>query len=104
MQDDDAPLEYKYGTYRFEYVWEALIDRVYGIKKKAAYFPRTAWNVNGKSHDNASLEPDTIKMCIRDRYDGIAVKLLEASNTLDEGRTTNQTHIAITGEQMDIFP
>lgn len=37
-------------------------------------------------------------------YDGIAVKRLEASNTLDEGRTTNQTHIAITGEQMDIFP
>lgn len=28
-------------------------------------------------------------------YDGIIVKRLEASNTLDEGRTTNQTHIAI---------
>lgn len=38
------------------------------------------------------------------KYDGIIVKRLEASNTLDEGRTTNQTHIAITGEQMDIFP
>lgn len=38
------------------------------------------------------------------KYDGILVKRLEASNTLDEGRTTNQTHIAITGEQMDIFP
>ena len=38
-------------------------------------------------------------------YDGILVKKLEASNTLDEGRTTtNQTHIAITGPQMDIFP
>ena len=37
-------------------------------------------------------------------YDGIAVKKLVASNTLDEGRTTNQTHIAITGSQMDIFP
>lgn len=38
------------------------------------------------------------------KYDGILVKRLEASNTLDEGRRTNQTHIAITGEQMDIFP
>lgn len=38
------------------------------------------------------------------KYDGIVVKRLEASNTLDEGRTTNQTHIAITGEQMNIFP
>lgn len=37
-------------------------------------------------------------------YDGVIVKKLEASNTLDEGRTTNQTHIAITGNQMDIFP
>lgn len=40
----------------------------------------------------------------RRQYDGIIVKRLEISNTLDEGRTTNQTHIAITGEQMNIFP
>ena len=40
----------------------------------------------------------------RNKYDGIIVKRLEASNTLDEGRSTNQTHIAITGEQMNIFP
>lgn len=38
------------------------------------------------------------------KYDGLLVKRLEASNTLDEGRTTNQTHIAITGKQMDMFP
>lgn len=37
-------------------------------------------------------------------YDGLIVKKLAASNTLDTGRRTNQTHIAITGEQMDIFP
>ena len=37
-------------------------------------------------------------------YDGVIVKKMEASNTLDEGRTTNQTHIAITGAQMDVFP
>lgn len=37
-------------------------------------------------------------------YDGIIVKKLESSNTLLEGRTTNQTHIALTGEQMNIFP
>ena len=38
------------------------------------------------------------------QYDGAIIKKLEASNTLDDGRTTNQTHIAITGVQMDIFP
>jgi hypothetical protein len=37
-------------------------------------------------------------------YDGIVIKKLSASNTLEENRTTNQTHIAITGEQMDVFP
>ena len=38
------------------------------------------------------------------QYDGLIVKRLVASNTLDDGRSTNQTHIAITGPQMDIFP
>lgn len=49
------------------------------------------------------LEEIGIIICTAD-YDGIAVKKLAASNTLDEGRTTNQTHIAITGDQMDLFP
>lgn len=38
------------------------------------------------------------------KYDGFIVKKLETSNTLDNGRITKQTHIAITGQQMDIFP
>ena len=38
-------------------------------------------------------------------YDGVIVKALSASNTLDDSRgTTNQTHIAITGSQIDMFP
>ena len=37
-------------------------------------------------------------------YDGVLIKQLRSSNTLDENRTTNQTHIALTGVQMDIFP
>ena len=45
-----------------------------------------------------------IPECTSKEYDGIMVKRLEASNTLDEGRTTNQTHIAISGEQMNMFP
>ena len=39
-----------------------------------------------------------------DDYDGLIVKRLESSNTLDKGRTTKQSHIAITGAQMDMFP
>lgn len=37
-------------------------------------------------------------------YDGIIIKKLETTNTLDDGRNSKQTHIAITGRQMDIFP
>lgn len=68
MQDEAAATNYRYGTYRFEYVWEALIDRVYGIEGKDAYFPKTTWRVNGKRYDNASLEPDSIMIRGNDIY------------------------------------
>lgn len=45
-----------------------------------------------------------IKVYDVEKYDGIMVKELKASNTLDKNRSTNQTHIAITSSQMDIFP
>ena len=37
-------------------------------------------------------------------YDGLIVKKLEASSILDEDQLSNQTPIAITGNQMDMFP
>lgn len=63
LGDDAASKSYVYGTYRFEYVWEALIDRIYGIKGKSDYFPKTQWNIDEKTHDNACLEPDSIMLC-----------------------------------------
>lgn len=39
-----------------------------------------------------------------EKYDAFIVKRLGSSNTLDDGRKSNQTHIAITGNQMDMFP
>ena len=60
MGDSEAKKNYRYGTYRFEYVWEALIDKVFGIEGKEAYFPKTTWHLEGGNYNNASLEPDTI--------------------------------------------
>ncbi len=60
--DKEVDKNYRYGTYRFEYVWEKMIDRVFGIENKANYFPRTTWRVNDRDYDNASLEPDTIML------------------------------------------
>jgi MoxR-like ATPase len=37
-------------------------------------------------------------------YDSVMVKKMTQSNLLLEGRTSHQTHIAITGEQIDMFP
>lgn len=66
--DKDSDKNYRYGTYRFEYVWEKMIDKVFGIENKADYFPKTTWYVNGDRYDNASLEPDTIMLCGNNVY------------------------------------
>lgn len=62
LGDDGAASNFKYGTYRFEYVWEKMIDKAYGIKNKSDYFPKTKWILDDKTHDNANLEPDTIML------------------------------------------
>ena len=66
--DKDSDKNYRYGTYRFEYIWEKMIDKVFGVENKADYFPKTTWYVNGSKYDNASLEPDTIMLYGTDVY------------------------------------
>lgn len=58
----------------------------------------SAMNVVAKTLNNIKISIET------DSYDGLIVKELKASNTLDKNRNTNQTHIAITSQQMDMFP
>lgn len=63
--DERSPQNrYYFGTDNFEYVWERMIDKVFGVKNKRDYFPRTYWRhlpKNGSSsHENDALEPDTI--------------------------------------------
>ena len=60
--DSSVSKDYKFGTDRFEYVWEKLIDKTYGILDKKAYFPKTSWIIDGKKYENACLEPDTIML------------------------------------------
>lgn len=56
--------QYYFGTDRFEYVWERLIDEVFGIRGKEEFFPRTKWNLKFNANkDNHALEPDSIMMC-----------------------------------------
>lgn len=64
LDEQTSDKQFYFGTDRFEYVWEKLIDRVFGIKNKQDYFPRTKWLLNtGKKRTNSALEPDTIMIC-----------------------------------------
>lgn len=58
--DKELNKDYRYGTNRFEYIWESMIDKVFGVENKIDYFPKTLWNINNTEYNNASLEPDTI--------------------------------------------
>ena len=50
-----------FGTDRFEYVWEKLIDVILGIRNKEDFFPRTHWTLRfAKNRTNHALEPDSI--------------------------------------------
>mgnify|MGYP002510187506 CR=1 FL=1 len=66
--DRDSDRNYHYGTYRFEYIWEALINKVFGIEKKRDYYPGTTWQVNGVKYNNEPLKPDTIMLCGNNVY------------------------------------
>lgn len=65
---DASNINYKYGTYRFEYVWEKMIDRVFGIDNKAKYFPGSSWKIGQNFHANSLLRPDTIMVLDKKVY------------------------------------
>jgi len=68
LQDSDAPLSFEYGIDPFDYVWEVLIDRAFGIADKANYYPKTQWTLGSNPYDNADLRPDTIMLYGGDVY------------------------------------
>lgn len=52
-----------FGVERFEYVWEKMIDYVFGENNKEQYFPHAKWHIiNGDKVESSALEPDTIMM------------------------------------------
>jgi hypothetical protein len=64
-----------FGTNEFEYVWEKLIDHVYGISKdqKKEFYPNTQWFIEGNGDievdqelEKSALRPDTIMLYPKD--------------------------------------
>ncbi len=63
LDEKSLQRRYYFGTDNFEYVWERLIDKVFGIKNKRDFFPRTHWSLRDlPGRDNEALEPDTIML------------------------------------------
>lgn len=60
--DEQADMrDFQYGVSRFEYVWENLIDYVFGESNKDVYFPHAKWHIiGGNRTESSALEPDTV--------------------------------------------
>ena len=64
MDEKTNEKQFYFGTDYFERVWEKLIDKVFGIKNKQDYFPRSRWLLTKQSggKERYPLEPDTIML------------------------------------------
>lgn len=63
MDERHNEKQFYFGTDRFEYVWERLIDKVFGESNKDEYFPKAEWKLrHGKKQDSSALQPDTIML------------------------------------------
>lgn len=60
--DDEAPKDYRYGTNDFEYIWESMIDKAYGVQNKSDYYPLTKWQLPDGERKNKYLRPDAIML------------------------------------------
>lgn len=103
LGDDDSPKKFYYGTYRFQYVWESLVDKVYGIKNKKEYFPETKWMIEGKADSNARLRPDTIMIWNHNIYvlDAKYYSYCLSGSTNDLPGTTSISKQITYGEYID---
>ncbi|MCM1497178.1 MAG: LlaJI family restriction endonuclease [Clostridium sp.] len=87
IDEKTSERQFYFGTDYFEGVWERLIDRVFGIKNKQDYFPRTRWLLSyGKYKEKYPLEPDSIMI-----YDG-KIYVLDAKY-YRYGITGNPNHL-----------
>lgn len=74
-----------YGTENFAYVWERLVDTVYGIKDKEKFYPHCWWNIGGKKIGCSSaafmkyaLRPDTIMITGRGNHEKQKIFVLDS--------------------------
>lgn len=71
--DDSSTIQHTYGTRRYEYAWEKMINDTLGSKIDITkFFPNAYWNIQGKvEEDKSKLRPDSI--LINDNKDKIYI-------------------------------
>lgn len=93
LDENDNDKQFYFGTYAFEYVWEKLIDRVFGIPNKQDYFPKTLWTLNyGNDRTKQPLEPDSI-MIIGDKYYVLDAKYYRYGDTGNFNHLPNSSSV-----------
>lgn len=64
LQETCSENEYiinNYGVYKYETIWEYMINEVFGNKSAANFFPSANWNLfDWKKFESSKLRPDTI--------------------------------------------
>ncbi len=63
IEENSLCSNFQFGVSRFEYVWENIIDYVFGENNKEVFFPHAKWHIiQGSRVESSALEPDTIMM------------------------------------------
>ena len=94
IDDRNVDKSFHFGTKEFEYVWEKLIDRVFGISSKDEYFPKGVWmerDGSGEEIEKSPLQPDSIMIC-RDSSGKEKIYVLDAKY-YRYGQTHNSNHL-----------
>ena len=93
LGDLENPTQFSFGTERFEYVWEKLIDVTFGITEKADYFPRAEWKLlHNENKPTYPLRPDTI-MIHDDEIYVLDAKYYKYGDTKDSSDLPNASSI-----------
>jgi hypothetical protein len=59
----------EYGTYDFEYIWEHIIEKVFGNFDVTKIMPKATWHFyNGYSFDSSNMRVDTIHLSKNEAY------------------------------------
>lgn len=99
LAKDDKPQKLLFGTDDFEYVWEGLIDKVFGISNKQDFYPKCSWKtldsknseeVKWQETEKSALRPDSIMIY------GEKVFILD-SKYYKYGATRNNFHLPGSG-------